>query len=857
MDGEFVWRVPPLSLPLPKASDVAAAVSESAACRLFEQRAQAVSPDFTLGAGNAAIIARLCRRLEGLPLAIELAAARIRVMSPAQIDAGLDNVFHLLVGGSRTAPARHQTLRATLDWSHDLLSERERAVFRRLGVFPGAFDLEAAEAVSAHDPVERGEVLDLLTQLLDRSLVQIRPSQDRVRYRLLATVRPYAREKLRSAGEYDTVSRAHLRHYADLVCDVEARLVGPTQKLELDRLELEGNNLRVALGFARDNGETADGIRLAANLWRLCYMRGHYREGREWLDWAAVVDPDAPPALRAKALHGGGSLAFLQCDYAAAVRRLDAGLRLYRELDDQEGTAVVVQALGSVAREQGRYERAAELHAESLRLFVGLGSRLGVAQSHGYLGFNLWLQGRWDEAEPECEQALADFRQLGDLEGIAWSLISLGTIAQYRGRLDAAEAMLAEAYRLSQAAGYPEGLAWCLHEQGLLALRRGENDAFLPLSASLARHRELGDRWRLTSVLEDLSACATSHGQAERAAALLGAADALRAEIQTELAPCERPDHERVVAQLQGWLGKEGYDAAWTRGRVGQLDDLLADVPAPAAISPVIPHEPGPAPAPAQPTNSIVTGDVPVAEPLEVQVLGADSVQLGDRILTAADWGYAKPREMFLLLVSSAPQTKEQIGAALWPTFADKQLRNAFHTALRDLRRALGDAGWVLFAGGRYTVNRERDHRFDIDVFETAINEARRCGDSPETLAHLQRAISVYQGDFLPDFLDSEWTEAKRAVLRRSFGAVLRGAGRRLAGAERHPEAVEVFRRAVAHDPLDEAAHRQLMQCLIRVGEAGRAATVYQQLAERLRDELGVAPAAETTALYRRLVRPS
>ena len=260
-----------------------------------------------------------------------LAAARIRVMSPGQIDAGLDNVFHLLVGGARSAPARHQTLRATLDWSHDLLSERERAVFRRLGVFPGAFDLEAAEAVSADESVEQVAVLDLLSRLLDRSLVQARRSGDRVRYRLLATVRPYAQEKLRSSGEYDNVSRAHLRYYSALVCDVEPRLVGPTQKLELDRLELEGNNLRVALAFARDHRETADGIRLAANLWRLCYLRGHYREGREWLDWAATVDADVPPELRAKALHGGGSLAFLQCDYAAAVRRLDAGLRLYRE----------------------------------------------------------------------------------------------------------------------------------------------------------------------------------------------------------------------------------------------------------------------------------------------------------------------------------------------------------------------------------------------------------------------------------------------------------------------------------------------------------------------------------------------
>jgi predicted ATPase/DNA-binding SARP family transcriptional activator len=858
LDGEQVRSVQPLSLPPVGARDLPAAVAASPACRLFEERSRAVLPGFALGADNASAVARVCHRLEGLPLAIELAAARMRVMSLAQIDAGLNDVFHLLVGGTRTAPARHQTLRATLDWSHDLLSDGERAVFRRLGVFPGAFDLDAAESVAAGGSVNGVDVLDLLSHLVDRSLVTVRHSGDRVRYRLLATVRPYAREKLREAGESDSVSRAHLRHYADLVCAVEPRLTGPDQSRELDGLELEGNNLRVALGYARERGVTADGMRLAANLWRLCYLRGHYREGREWLDWAATVDPDGPPEVRAKAFHGGGALAFLQCDYPAAVRRLDASLLLYRTLGDEEGTALVLQTLGSVSREQGRYARAAELHRESMRLFRALGNRLGEAQAHGYLGFNAWLQCCWEEAAAECGRALAEFRRLGDTEGTAWALISLGTVAQYQGSLDQAAALLTEARRLAEGAGYPEGVAWSLHELGLLAVRRGESDAHLLLLESLSLHRDLGDRWRVTSVLEDLAACATGAGHAERAAALLGAADAIRTSIETELAPCERRDHERVEAQLRSWLGDDGFAAQLARGRITPPEDLTAGFPAPASMpeagSPRAATSAGSGP---KPSDTSAPADQAMTELLTVQLLGNTVVRLGDRLLTAPDWGYAKPRELLLLLVSFPPQSKDQIGEALWPGLSGKQLRNAFHTALRDLRRALGDPDWVAFTNGRYAINRDRDHLFDIEEFEKALSDARRRSEATEALPLLERAVSLYRGDFLPDLLDAEWTHGRRAELRRGYGAALSGAGRRLAAADRFREAADMFRRAVGHEPLDEAAHRHLMHCLIRAGEPGQAAAVYQDLARRLREELGVAPAAETTAMYRAIGRPA
>ncbi len=228
-------------------------------------------------------------------------------------------------------------------------------------------------------------------------------------------------------------------------------------------------------------------------------------------------------------------------------------------------------------------------------------------------------------------------------------------------------------------------------------------------------------------------------------------------------------------------------------------------------------------------------------------------MQLGERLLGASDWGYAKPRELLFLLVSSPPQTKEQIGTALWPELSSTRLRNAFHTALRDLRRALGDPAWILFSAGHYRLDESRPHDIDVEVFESALAEARRARPPAAALPHLQRAIAAYQGDFAPDLTDAEWAQGRREQYRRGYGSALVVAARLSSAEGRHREAVSLFRRAVGHEPLNESAHRQLMAALIRAGEPGQAAVVYQRLVERLKDELGVAPSAETTSVYRQL----
>ena len=891
VEGELNWQVPPLSLPKagPGSGLTALALAASDAVKLFEQRAQLVRPSFKVTDENAAQVASICQRLDGLPLAIELAAARMRILSSAQLAERLDDVFALLVGGARSAPRRHQALRATLDWSHDMLDAEERVAFRRLAIFAGGFTIGAAERVAAGGDLKPASMLELLTRLADKSLVRVEHARGDSRYHLLVTIRDYARDRLAEAGESDAMRQAHLAYFTELVEAAAGRIEGDEAggnglELELDRLDAELPNLRKAFESATESGDAGAALRIAGPLDRYAYLRGRYHEIRQWMDVAVTSYPDAPAGLRAKALLGSGRLALLQCDYAPAVRRLEAALRLYRELDDPRGIASALQVLGSVAREQGRYARAVELHAESLAVAEAAGDRWAVASAHSYLAFVSWLQRDFDRANAEASTALAMFRELGDVEGAAWSLISLGTVARYQGEAERAAALLTESRALSEGIGFREGIAWCCEQLGLLAAVDGDPAAITLLRHSLELHGELRDRWRMSSVLEDLAAIALVLGRALAAARLLGAAEALRETIGTVIAPCERPQHLQTAAAVRAALGEEAFAAAQRQGLLATMDELTADLPSAedAAPTPTALGTAEPSPAElivnesdqtreeqtseeqrsrgraAQPTGRSTTDrsttDRSGAEgPLRVRVLGGAAVEFGDAALTAADWGYAKPRELMFLLVSSPPMTKDQIAAALWPDLSRQQLGNALHTALRELRRAVGDPGWVVYANGHYRFDRVRQHECDVTEFEDALLAARRARPAEAALPHLQRAIGVYGGDFLDGMSAGEWALVRRDELRRAFESALLATGRLQTAAGRHQAAATVFRRAVAHEPLNETAHRELMNSWARLGETARAVRHYEELTELLRGQVGVPPAPETTALYRRL----
>jgi predicted ATPase/DNA-binding SARP family transcriptional activator len=861
VEGERSWPVPPLSLPEAGVPSAAAVVSEFDAVRFFEHRARLVFPSFQIDDNNAGAVVEVCRRLDGLPLAIELAAAQMRMLSVGQLAERLDDIFTVLAGGPRTAPHRQQALRATLDWSHDLLDDEERVVFRRLAVFCGGFTLTAAEQVAAGSGIGPERVLGLLTRLADKSLLRVDLGDGGARYYLLATVREYARERLVEASEEEAARRAHVQWAIGLVEHVASRVDGGHRgplglERELDRLDAETPNLRVALEFAHHHGDPEAALRIAGPLGRFAYLRGHYQEIREWMDAAVMAGADAPATLRAKALLGSGRLALLQCDYLPAVRRLEAARRLYRELDDAQGMASALQVLGSVAREQGRYARAMELHGESLSIAEAAGDRWAVASAHGYLGFACWLQARFDRAAEECTVALRMFRELDDVEGIAWSLLSLGTIGRLQGDGEQAAVLLQESRSLAERIGFREGVAWSLEQLGLLAADRGDPSAAALLRTSLEIHHDLRDRWRSCSVLEDLAAIALAGGNAEQAARLLAAAEAMRGTIGSVIAPCEKGQHEATMTGARAALGDKSFAAAWRQGRQAPIDDLQADLAGQEAV------RPGPPSAGRGSRLRTLAGEGKQATRtsaandgvLRIRTLGAAAVHRGETAVTAADWGYAKPRELLFLLAASPPLTKDQLGAALWPDLSGQRLGHALHTALRALRRALGDTGWVVYADGRYRFNTARDHESDLETFEQALTAARGAHPAAAALPDLQRAVAAYRGDFLAGMAAGEWAEGRRDELARSFESALLAVGRLHAAAGRYQPAAAAFRRAIAHEPLNETAHRELMNCWVRLGETARAVRHYQELVELLQERVGVPPAAETTALYRRLV---
>ncbi|NAZ87925.1 ATP-binding protein, partial [Kineococcus indalonis] len=576
--GEVLCPVAPLPLP-PGTVRSAAEAARSPAVQLWCERAAAAWPGFALGDANAATVAGLCRRLDGLPLAIELAAARLRVLSLEEVADALEQRLEVLVATDRGLPDRHRTLRATLEWSYRLLPRDEQRLLAELATFHGAFTLDAADGVRTPDPPGRS-TLELVSALIDRSLLAVADRGRPTRYRLLESVRVFAAEHLSIEQAHDAAQR-HLAHYAALAHVARARLTGPTQQRWLDLLDGDVADLIGALQWSVGTGGAAgaspeDGLRLVSALWRFWYLRGHYAVGRHWLDAALGAAPSAPPDLRAEALGAAGRFAYLQGDYALAQQRLEEALHLQRSLGDAAGTAHVLQSLGSVARERGDYARSRALHRDSRERWRAAGRPEEVARSCNYLGFVAWLDCSWEEALQECAGALEFFSSAADGEGRAWSLLVQGAVAASRGQLPAAHALLGESLQHSGSTGYREGVAWSLNLLGVVALR--EDDAASArdlLAESLRTHWQLGDRWRSASVLDALAAAELRAGRAPWAGHLLGAAQGLRSRLAVPVPGVERHDLAALTAALLAALGDERSADARAAGRRAPLEHTV------------------------------------------------------------------------------------------------------------------------------------------------------------------------------------------------------------------------------------------------------------------------------------------
>ena len=617
--GELTYRVPSLSVPDPKCAISVQSLVDCESVRLFSERAKLHLPHFAVTDRNAPALASICRRLDGIALAIELAAARVRSMSVEEVNLRLDQRFSLLTGGSRTVPRRQQTLRAALDWSYDLLSDTEKALFCAVSVFAGGFTLEAAERVCAGEDIEMREVLDLLTSLVDKSLVFAEERAASTRYRMLETVQQYAARELHERGNEAHWHRRHNAYCLALGEEAEPQLTGQNQQAWLERLETEHDNMRSAL--ARSTAEGGDGeagLRLTSAISRFWLVRGYLAEGRGWLSRLLAATPGAEMTTRAKAINWAGILAWKQGDYPAAHALYEQSLTMRRELGDRKGVGAVLNNQGLLAYEQGDYAAARLLHEESLAIDRELGDRWGVAISLVHLGGLAMMQGDYSSARAMNEESLAILRELGDRghianalrnlgslysqegdlpaaralyeeslvighelgdrSGIAWARIGLGVTARYDEDYPAARELLEESLAIFRELGDREGIANALNNLGLVAAASGDFATARALQEeSLTIYGALGDRSGIATSMEGLASIAFASNAPGRAACMWGAAERLRQAIGAPLVPSERHHYDHTVAAARAALDDgAAFDLAWRDGRAMMLEQAIA-----------------------------------------------------------------------------------------------------------------------------------------------------------------------------------------------------------------------------------------------------------------------------------------
>jgi predicted ATPase len=597
-----------------------------AAVRLFIARAQAAKADFGLTDENASAVVEICARLDGLPLAIELAAARIKLLAPPALLVRLGSRLQLLTGGARDLPSRQQTLRGAIAWSYDLLDAEAQRLFRRLGVFVGGCTLEAAEAVCNTAGDLSLDVLDGLTKLMDHSLLQRAvEGHGEPRLAMLETIREYALERLEESGEAEVIRRQHALYCLALAEQAQAQPVGAQQAAAMLRLEADHDNLRAALAWGLDGGAEEVGMRLAMALggtgtawwsWGFWALRSYSSEGQRWLERVAR-SLAASPTVRAQALLGAGvfasgmgnlaratalveealamcqaqgdalgtaralgelgCMAWVQVEYERATTLLTESLAWMRALGHQDGIAWALCWLGAVMRDQGDSERAIGLFEESLAIWQQLGQKAGISLAYNSLGDLAFNLGNYAHAAALYQAALTLVEAMGDVETIPIYLCNLGRTAHASGDDNRARAFLEESVALLRTRIQHWALFWALQELGHVVQSQGDTEGGRALlREGLRLQMQHGMNWNLGLSLERFAGLAAGQGRAERAAQLFGAAEALRETIGRPIPAGDRADYDRDVTAARLQLAEATFAAAWATGRTMTIEDAIA-----------------------------------------------------------------------------------------------------------------------------------------------------------------------------------------------------------------------------------------------------------------------------------------
>jgi predicted ATPase/class 3 adenylate cyclase len=625
--GEHIFPVPPLALPRQEPGARSPDFQQLAAndaIQLFAERASLVRPGFVLDAENIEAVAAICRRLDGLPLAIELAAARTRLLRPAQILARLDKRLPLLTGGPRDAPLRQQTLRAAIDWSYDLLDSPERELFARLAVFRGGASLEAIEAICVDAPTDFIDLLDRVEALARQSLIVLDEDAVMPRVQLLDTIREYGLERLEQDGQRDVLAARHADYFLDLAERAHEGLAGPEQVDWLDALAIEHDNLRAALDLFVGRGAGLEAVQLAGALWQFWWIRGHLTEGRERLRAVlAMADRETiPPALLARALDGAGALAEAQGDIdhsarcheealnlwrragdpvgqarslenlglielhdrgntAPAREHFAYALALYEQQHDEPGVVSSLKNLGDAALSEEQFPEAADLYERALGIARTLSRTRDIAAIVMSLGALAFFQGDAERAAKRYEESLVYWRELGDLPGTALALGNLGEARDHLGDVAGAEPLYQECLEISRQIGDRQGIAFAQAHLARLLRRRGEKAQAVSLFVQSARIcQEIGDDARLAESLEGLAGVLVELGAGPDAARCIGLAETIRQQSASPRLGVHQPEYERDVALIAAAVGPESVATLISAGAAMLPEDLLARLPA-------------------------------------------------------------------------------------------------------------------------------------------------------------------------------------------------------------------------------------------------------------------------------------
>lgn len=658
VSGERVFLVPPLRVP-DGSEERMEVLAQIEAVRLFTERAEAVRPGFTITADNAPVVAEICRRLDGLPLAIELAAARIALLSPQALLRRLDRRLPLLTGGPRDLPDRLRTMHDAVAWSYDLLAPDEQRFFRCLAVFSGGCTLEAAEAVCGRDrcgdsaagavqstpsppalktDASGASVLDVVASLADHGLLERQELADgEPRFVMLETIREFAREQLHTRGEQRDIQERHAAYFASLAEASEVGMIGVDQGIWLDRLDAERANVRTALDWTLNGeGTISIGQRLAAALWRFWDTRGYGAEGRGWIERALERATNSTAEMRARLYHAAGAMAWSRGDLDAAIERYETALSLWQDLDRPLDEAKTLDHLGTIAMLRNDYQRAVRFQNAALDRFRRAGNTRGMASALQHLGSIALDQGDLATATARFQESASLLRAVGDLHALSIVLDYLGIVAQREGELDGALALHRESLEISRHLGAKQGIAAALINLGTVALARGDfiqaeahfeeaigitrqlNDtwnealAFRRLadvarwSGDLVRASRLvwdglllshriGDQLGLAEGLETMAAVLLRFGRSERAARLLGATVALREVLGTPSSGARIDEQRQMLESLRRLLGSQRLADAMAVGRSMSAKDVLAIA------------------APPEPAGEVAQGAVPAA----------------------------------------------------------------------------------------------------------------------------------------------------------------------------------------------------------------------------------------------------